>query len=60
MKNMKENKDWIKSSIFKFSLLNNSLTVYEQMLNLENNIAKRGIVCDLYFMKCTQSSNIAE
>lgn len=30
------------------------------MLNLENNIAKRGIVCDLYFMKCTQSSNIAE
>lgn len=46
---MKENKDWIKSRIFKFFLLNNSLTVYEQMLNLENNIGKRGKVCDLYF-----------
>lgn len=49
MKNIKENKDWIKSRIFEFSLFNNSLTIYEQMLNLEDNITNWGKVCDLHF-----------
>lgn len=48
-KNLKENKDWIKSRIFEFSLFNNSLTIYEQMLNLEDNITNWGKVCDLDF-----------
>lgn len=49
MKNIKENKDWIKSRIYEFSLFNNSLTIYEQMLNLEDNITNWGKVCDLDF-----------
>lgn len=49
MKNIKENKDWIKSRIFEFSLFNNSLTIYEQMLNLEDNITNWGKVCNLDF-----------